>query len=327
MTICVGKVSRPLPRVKSGSIPASGLFQIDRAFYEYSFVSQPALIRAAPVIFLLLWSGGFTVAKIGIHDADPLTLLALRYFCVLVLLLPLVFIVKPPLPDSRSQWLHLIIVGFLIQVVYFGTAWLAFSLGGSAGTVALITSLQPILVAVVMPRLSQESVGPSKWFGLFLGLCGAALVITGNNGVQTVSALVVLFSLAALLAFTTATIWEKQFGSEHHPLTSNTVQYTVGFLCTLPLAASFEPMQINITLPFLVALAYLVICNSILAISLLLMMIRRGEATKVSALFFLVPPVSAIIAWLILDETMTPIAWAGMLVAATGVWLVTRQNE
>lgn len=284
------------------------------------------LVRCAPAIFLLLWSGGFTVAKIGIYDADPLTLLALRYFCVLLLLLPLFLIARPPLPANRSQWLHLIIVGFLIQVAYFGTAWMAFSLGGSAGAVALITSLQPILVAVVMPRLSQEKVGPVRWLGLLLGLAGAVLVITGNTSVQPVSLLVLFFSVLALLAFTTATVWEKRFGTEHHPLTSNVVQYAVGFLFTLPLAAVFEPMHINITMPFILSLAYLVICNSILAISLLLMMIRRGEATKVSALFFLVPPVSAVIAWQFLNEQMTLTAWAGMAVAAAGVWLVSRQT-
>ena len=93
-------------------------------------MNQTLLVRAAPAIFLLLWSGGFTVAKVGIHDADPLTLLALRYFCVLLLLLPFLLRVKPQLPQTRSQWAHLMIVGFLIQVVYFGTAWLAMSLGG-----------------------------------------------------------------------------------------------------------------------------------------------------------------------------------------------------
>ena len=288
-------------------------------------MSQSQLVRAAPVIFLLLWSGGFTVAKIGIHDADPLTLLSLRYFCVLLLLLPFLMVVKPALPASRNQWVHLVIVGFLIQVVYFGTAWWAFSLGGSAGAVALITSLQPILVALVMPKLSQERVSGIKWLGLLLGLSGTTLVIVGNSAVQAVTTEVAVFSCAALIAITVATILEKQYGNEHHPLTSNTVQYVVGFLCTLPLAMLLETMNIEITLPFLLALAYLVICNSILAISLLLMMIRRGEATKVSALFFLVPPVSAVIAWLVLNEKMTTMAWVGMAVAASGVWLVTRR--
>jgi len=284
------------------------------------------LVRAAPAIFLLLWSGGFTVAKIGIHDADPITLLSLRYFCVLLLLLPFVIYRKPDLPATPQQWGHLIVVGFLIQVAYFGTAWLAFSLGGSAGSVALITSLQPILVALVIPKLSQETVSKVRWLGLLLGLTGAALVIVGNHTVQAVSLQVILLSIAALLSITIATLWEKRYGSEHHPLTSNTVQYAVGFIFTLPLACLIEPMSIKVTVPFIMALAYLVICNSILAISLLLMMIRRGEATRVSALFFLVPPVSALIAWWVLDERMTAMAWLGMAVAATGVWLVSQKD-
>ncbi len=291
---------------------------------EQPKVRTTILVRVAPAIFLLLWSGGFTVAKIGIHDADPLTLLSLRYFCVVVLLLPFVLYIRPPLPSNRQEWLNLVVVGFLIQVVYFGTCWTAFRLGGSAGTVALITSLQPILVALIIPMLSKETVSVLRWAGLILGLTGTILVITGNSGIQQVSLAIVLFSAAGLLAITIATVWEKRFGVAHHPLTSNTVQYVVGFTCTLPLAFMFENMQITVTVPFLFALAYLVIGNSILAISLLLLMIRRGEATRVSALFFLVPPLSAVIAWWILDERMTSLAWLGMAIAAIGVWMARR---
>lgn len=285
------------------------------------------LIASAPAIFLLLWSGGFTVAKLGISDADPLTLLALRYACVLVILLPFFLYVRPALPSTRAQWFHLCFVGFLIQVVYFGTAWMAFSHGGSAGTVALITSLQPILVALVMPALSQESVSLKRWIGLLLGLLGTTMVLAGNSGIGVVSVTVLLFAIAALLTFTLATIWEKRFGVAHHPLTSNMLQYGVGLAGTLPLALLLEPMHISFTVPFLFALGYLVLGNSLLAISLLLMMIRRGEATRVSALFFLVPPMSAFIAWLVLEERMAPLAWLGMGVAAIGVWMTTRQKS
>ena len=278
----------------------------------------------APGLFLLLWSGGFTVAKIGLAHASPLTLLALRYGCVVVVLLPLCLIFKPALPKTRAQWLNLVWVGFLIQVVYFGAAWMAFTLGGSASTVALITSLQPILVALAIPMVSREIVSVRRWIGLVSGLTGTCLVLLGNAELQPVSTWVVLFSVSALLAFSIATVWEKRFGVAHHPLTSNLVQYLVGFACTLPLAFVFESMVINVTLPFLGALAYLVLGNSLLAISLLLMMIRNGEATRVSALFFLVPPMSALIAWLILDERMTLMAWTGMAVAAFGVWMATR---
>ncbi|MGQ7844333.1 DMT family transporter [Granulosicoccus sp. 3-233] len=285
------------------------------------------LIASAPAIFLLLWSGGFTVAKLGISDADPLTLLALRYACVLVILLPFFLVVRPALPSTRAQWFHLCFVGFLIQVVYFGTAWMAFSHGGSAGTVALITSLQPILVALIMPALSQETVSIKRWVGLLLGLSGTTMVLAGNSGIGVISLTVLLFAVAALITFTLATIWEKRFGVGHHPLTSNLLQYAVGLAGTLPLAMLFEPMHVSVTVPFLFALAYLVLGNSLLAISLLLMMIRRGEATRVSALFFLVPPVSAFIAWLVLGEQMTPLAWLGMVVAAIGVWMTTRRKK
>lgn len=289
-------------------------------------MNKSTLTAIAPIVFLLLWSGGFTVAKIGINDADPLTLLALRYSCVVVLLLPLWLIYRPALPANRSEWINLIVVGFLIQVVYFGTAWIAFSQGGTAGTVALITSLQPILVAVIMPLVSREMVSKKRWIGLVLGLAGAYLVLIGNAGIQVTTITIILFSVAALLAFTMATVWEKCLGVSHHPLTSNLVQYVVGVLGTLPLAMYFEPMHIDVTGPFLFALAYLVLANSLLAISLLLMMIRNGEATRVSALFFLVPPTSALIAWFVLDEKMASLAWLGMAVAAVGVWLATRRK-
>jgi drug/metabolite transporter (DMT)-like permease len=285
------------------------------------------LLGLAPALFLLLWSGGFTIAKVGLSYSDPLTLLAIRYGCVVVLLLPLCFIYKPPLPRGQAEWLHLVIVGFLIQVVYFGTGWMAFVKGSSAGSLALITSLQPILVALLMPLVSRERVSITRWAGLILGLVGTFLVLFGNLGIQPISVTVLLFSVSALLAFTLATVWEKRFGVSHHPLTSNMVQYMVGFLCTLPLALLFEPMNVTITPALLGALAYLVLGNSILAISLLLMMIRNGEATRVSALFFLVPPTAALIAWLVMDEKMTPLAWGGMAVAAFGVRLATRPQK
>lgn len=285
------------------------------------------LLGLAPALFLLLWSGGFTVAKVGLSYADPLTLLAIRYGCVVVLLFPLCLIYKPALPRGQSQWLHLIFVGFLIQVVYFGTGWMAFVKGSSAGSLALITSLQPILVALLMPLVSRERVSVVRWIGLVLGLLGTFLVLYGNLGIQPISVTVLLFSVSALIAFTLATVWEKRFGVSHHPLTSNMVQYVVGLLCTLPLALLFEPMRVTITPAFLGALAYLVLGNSILAISLLLMMIRKGEATRVSALFFLVPPTAALIAWLVMDEKMTPLAWVGMAVAAFGVRLATRPQK
>lgn len=289
-------------------------------------VSERWLVALAPAVFLLLWSGGYTVAKIGIGDADPFTLLAIRYASVLVVLLPFLLVIRPPLPQGRHAIVQLAVVGFLIQVVYFGAAWNAFRLGASAGTVALITSLQPVLVALVMPWVSAERVSLTRWAGLGLGLLGTALVLFGNDAVSLPALAGVSLSVAALVAFTVATVVEKRFGTVQHPLMANAAQYVIGLAGALPLAMWLEPMNVTWTPSLVGALAYLVLGNSILAISLLMMMLRRGEASRVSALFFLVPPVSAVIAWLLIDETMAPLAWLGMVIAAAGVWLATRRR-
>lgn len=284
------------------------------------------LTYLAPLLFLLLWSGGFTVAKIGISYAEPLTLLAVRYACVVGLLIPFCLALRPPMPRTRLQFLHVCFVGFLIQCLYFGTAYLAFAQGVSAGGVAIITALQPILVALITPMWTQENVSGLRWMGLLFGLTGTVIVITANTSIQIASTTGLLLAVTALLGITLATLWEKRYGTEQHPLTSNLIQYCIGVVFTLPVAWWMESMTINWTLPFAMSLGYLVIGNSILAITLLLMMIRRGEAARVSALFFLVPPVSALIAWQVLGEQMTPLAWAGMFIAALGVFLAMKRS-
>jgi len=289
-------------------------------------MQSSTVIKAAPWIFLILWCGGFTVAKIGFTGAEPFTLLTIRYGAVVLLLLPFWFYLRPALPATLSEWMHLAWVGFLIQVVYFGAAWIAMSRGGSAATVALITSLQPILVALAVPYLAQERVSAARWLGLLLGLVGCIWVIVANNEFSSIGITVLGFAVLALLGMSVAAVWEKRFGISQHAVVSNLVQYSVGFICTLPIAWFTESMQVEVTPAFLFALSYLVVCNSILAISLLLMMIREGEVTRVTALFFLVPPGTALIAMVVLKEPMAPMAWVGMVVAVSGVWLVSRST-
>ncbi|MBX2839074.1 MAG: DMT family transporter [Gammaproteobacteria bacterium] len=285
------------------------------------------ITKSAPWVFLLLWCGGFTVAKIGFTGAEPFTLLSVRYFSVVLCLLPCLLFVRPAFPNGLRAWLHVAWVGFLIQVIYFGAAWVAMNNGGSAASVALITSLQPILVALALPYISNERVSLKGWFGLFLGLIGCVWVILANNEVELVSMSVFVFAVLALLGMSLATVWEKRYGVSHHIIVSSLIQYSVGFMCTLPVAMLTETMRIELSPSFLFALAYLVLCNSILAISLLLMMIRQGEVTRVTSLFFLVPPGTALIALLVLGEPMHPLAWVGMLVAVSGVWLVGRAGK
>ncbi|MEY4697186.1 MAG: hypothetical protein RIT14_1614 [Pseudomonadota bacterium] len=288
---------------------------------------RPLWLILAPAIFLMLWSAGFAIAKLGLQHAAPMTLLALRYVCVLVVLAPFALVLRPPLPATARGWLDIAVVGFLIQVAYFGLCYMAFKSGVSAGGVAIIVCLQPILVALVAPRFVGETVGRLAWAGLALGLSGAVVVILARSQVAAENLVGILCTVGALFGITGGTLYEKRFGVSHHPVTSNMIQYAVGAACTLPLAWASEDMAVVWNGEFLAVLGYLVLANSLLAMSLLLAMIRAGEVSRVSALFYLVPAFSALFAWPLLGEAMPPLAWAGMALAGAGVALVSRRPK
>lgn len=287
--------------------------------------SRPLWLVAAPSIFLLLWSAGFAVAKLGLLHAAPITMLALRYVSVLVILAPFALILRPPLPKSLRGWVDIAVVGFLIQVAYFGLCYIAFKSGVSAAGVAIVVCLQPILVALVAPRFVGETVSRLAWAGLGLGLAGAITVILSRSQVQAENPFGVILTVGALFGITGGTLYEKRFGVSHHPVTSNLIQYAVGAAFTLPIAWMTEDMHVVWNAEFAAVMVYLVVGNSLLAMSLLLAMIRAGEVSRVSALFYLVPAFSALFAWPLLGEAMPPLAWAGMALAGAGVALVSKK--
>ncbi len=286
---------------------------------------KPLWLALAPAMFLCLWSMGYVVAKIGLQYAEPMTLLVLRYAAVVVIMAVLFLVLRPPLPKTRADWGHVAFVGLLIQAGYFGMCYFAFRAGVAAGTVALIMSLQPIIVAIIAPRWSGEAISARMWIGLTLGLIGAGIVIVARSSTATPSVIGFLFSVLGLAGITIGSLWEKRFGLSHHPVTANLVGFTAGLLGVLPAMLLTETMEVNWTWEFSAAFAYLVIGNSVIAVGLLLAMIRAGDVGKVSALFYLVPPMAAVLAWFLLGEIMPPLAWAGMAVAAVGVYLATRK--
>lgn len=286
---------------------------------------RPIWLRLAPVIFLLLWSGGYAVAKVGLEYAAPMVILALRFALVVAVMAILWLVLRPPLPKTRAEWGHLAMVGLLIQSVYFGMTYYALESGVAAGTVALLMTLQPIVVALVAPRWSGERVGWKQWSGLILGLIGAGVVIGARSALESPSVMGFVFAMIGLSGIVAASLWEKRFGLRHHPVTSNLVGYAAGLVGILPLLALQEDLTIDWGWPFAGVLFYLVVGNSLVAVGLLLAMIRVGDVAKVSALFFLVPPLAAVLAWVMLGEVMPPLAWSGMALAGVGVVLATRK--
>ncbi|UHL65408.1 DMT family transporter [Paralcaligenes sp. KSB-10] len=289
--------------------------------------SAPPWLKAAPAIFLLLWCSGFVFLKIGLAYADPLTFLALRYALVLAVLALPALILRPAWPRSARAWGHLAMVGLLLQASYFSFTYLAFKHGISAGALALVTSMQPLLIGLLAPAFANEKISLRRWAGLTLGVAGAAIVIAGKSQLDIATPAGLFYACAALLSITAGTLWERKFGTETHPIPANLIQYAVGLAVTLPLAMALEPMRVAWTTPLLLSLAYLVLANSLIAITLLLTMYRHGEASRVSALFFLVPPVTALIAFVILGETIPVLAWLGMLLAVAGIFLVTHSAK
>jgi drug/metabolite transporter (DMT)-like permease len=283
----------------------------------------PPWLRAAPFLFVGLWSGGFTAIRLGLDHAEPLTLQCLRYGVIVAALLPAWLVLRPPLP-GRAQLRDLAMLGLLIQTIYFAGCFLAQAHGVTAAGLALVISLQPILVGLLAPHLAGEAVDRRRWLGLLLGLAGCGTVILSGAAVRVGGAGGLAAAFMALAAMTAGTLYEKRFGRPCHPVTSNLVQFGTGLVLTLPLAWATETMRVDWGWGLAGPLAYLVLANSLIAISLLLAMIRRGEAARVSALFFLVPPLAALIAWRVLGEPISAPIILGTALAALGVVLAQR---
>ena len=239
---------------------------------------KPWWLIAAPVMFLFLWSGGYVVAKVGLVYSPPLTLLVLRYACVVVLMAVLFVFLRPELPKTAKDWAHVATVGILMQSVYFGMCYIAFMNGVAAGTVALMMSLQPILVAIIAPGWSGEHTSIRQWGGLILALVGTAIVIIARSEVGPAPIFGLVCAVIGLAGITFATLWEKRFGVTHHPVTTNLIGYTAGLLGVLPFMLWLETPDVNWTWSFAGALAYLVIGNSLIAVGLLLEVVLRITA-------------------------------------------------
>jgi drug/metabolite transporter (DMT)-like permease len=287
--------------------------------------TEPFFWRTAPFIFLIFWSGGYSFAKLGLAHIEPLTMLALRYGLAVLALLPFLMVRRPCWPVNARHWGAIAITGFLIQCVYFGLAYLAMKRGMNAGTTAIIMALQPILVAVAAPMISRQRGGRFLWLGLALGFAGVVLVILSGGSLGPSPWLAVILALCALGGITAATLFEKWHGMKTDPVVGGIVQYVVGFAVLMPAAFFTEAMAIDWQPELIIALAYLVIANSIISIGLYIALLQRGDATRISALLYLVPPLAMVLAWAILGESVTPLAFAGFALSASGVYMVSRQ--
>jgi drug/metabolite transporter (DMT)-like permease len=277
-----------------------------------------------PMVFVLIWSTGFVVARFGMPHAPPMRFLAWRFALSVLAFGIWVLASRAALPKGRGQWLHLAVVGTLMHAGYLGGVWSAVKLGIGAGTSALIVGLQPVLTALWVSATGQElRITARQWGGLTMGLAGLVMVVWNKLGHGEVTPLNLALCLLALLSITAATLYQKRFVAPCDVRTANMVQLSAAFVVVLPLAL-LESESIVLAPSLVGAMAWSVLVLTLGGSSLLYMMIQRGAATRVSSLMYLVPPCTSLLAWLLFDELLTPTVLAGLALTALGVWLVVR---
>jgi drug/metabolite transporter (DMT)-like permease len=281
-----------------------------------------ALIRAMPVVFVLIWSTGFIVARYGMPHAPPMKFLAMRYLLSVGCFAVWAWMARAALPTVRAQWGHLAVTGVLMHAGYLGGVWAAVKLGMGAGLVALLVGLQPVLTAVWVSSQGGR-VTLRQWGGLALGFAGLALVVWQKLGLGEIHGLNLALAALALVSITVGTLYQKRFVAPCDVRSASLVQLTAAFAVTLPLALlEGEGMRWNPELAG--AMAWSVLALTLGGSSLLYLLIQRGAATAVTSLLYLVPPSTALMAWALFDEPITAMTVAGMALTAFGVSLVVR---
>jgi drug/metabolite transporter (DMT)-like permease len=286
------------------------------------------LVAAMPGVFVVLWSTGFIGAKFGLPYAEPFTFLSLRFMAVIALLAAVALATRAPWPRQPRLLGHLAVSGLLVHAVYLGGVFAAIKAGLPSGITALVVGLQPVLTALVAGKVLGERVSARQWAGLSLGLAGVAMVLSTRLTGLDMTALPwrgLGLAAASLLGMTAGTLYQKRFCTGMDLRTGAVIQYAAAGLLIAPAAALTETMRVQWTAEFIFALAWLVVVLSVGAISLLMTLIRMGEAARVASLFYLVPPVTALMAWALFDERLGMLGLAGMAVAAMGVALVVRR--
>jgi drug/metabolite transporter (DMT)-like permease len=279
--------------------------------------------RAAPAIFVLLWSTGFVGTKYVINNADPLTYLAIRMAIVVGLMAIIVAIARPKWPNGIEIG-HSAVAGILVHGFYLGGTAVAISLSIPAGLSALIPGLQPILTSTIANRWLGERVTPLQWSGLLIGLAGVALILhdrpmTGQAGWGW------LASGVSLVSITLGTLYQRRYCNKIDWRSGNLVQYVAVTAFFTVAAFLFENRVVHWTTEFILALGWLAVALSIGSIGLLYWLIRHQAATSVASLFYLVPAVTSVMAYVLFDERLDAVAIAGMVACAAAVFLVNRR--
>ena len=282
------------------------------------------MINLFPFLFVFFWSSAFVSGQIIVQSASPFASLSFRFVIVAFGFLMFALAFKEKIFVNKSLILQSGITGVFFHGFYLGGVFFSYSVGLSATLSALIVGLQPVLTNILSGPILKEKVNTTQWIGIFLGLIGTVFVIGLDIG-KSIPVVGVIASIVALIGATTATIWQKKF-TNNLPLSTNNFYQAVAASIFLFFASLlFEVSYINFTTSFILSMGWQIVLVSFGAFTILMYLIKIGTASRTSNLFFLVPPTTAIMAWLVLNEELLRNDVIGLIIAALGVYIATRK--
>ena len=283
------------------------------------------MIRIFPFIFIILWSSAFITTKPIIDNSDPFSALAFRFFFVALGFYLFSLYLKQSIVVSKKNLLESFLSGVLFHGLYLGGVFFSISIGMPTGIAALIVTLQPVLTNILSGPILNEKVTVKQWIGALLGFVGATLVLGWDIG-SSVPLLGLIATVIALLAITTSTIWQKKLSNNLPLSVSNFYQALGGCLFHVLIILFFAKPHIEFTKIFFLAMSHQIFLVSFGAFTILMFLIKKNSASKTVSIFFLIPPTSAFMAWLFLNEKLTTLDLLGFLIASAGVFIATRNT-
>ena len=284
------------------------------------------MAKLFPIIFILLWSSAFITTKPIIDYSDPFAALAFRFFFVSFGFFLFSIFFKNTLKTSVNNIIYALISGILFHGFYLGGVFYSISIGMPTGVTALIVTLQPVLTNILAGPLLKEKISKPQWIGMLLGFFGASLVLGFDIG-NSLPIKGVIAAFISLLAITFSTIWQKKIGDNLPLSSSNMYQAVGGCIFHLTIIMFFATPNIIFSQTFILAMSHQIFLVSFGAFTILMYLIKNNSASKTVSVFFLIPPTSALIAWIFLDEYLNLIDISGFIIASVGVFIATRKNK
>ena len=284
------------------------------------------MIKIFPFIFIVLWSSAFITTKPLIDNSDPFTALAFRFFIVSLGFYFFSIFTKQKILINKKNLIESLFSGVLFHGLYLGGVFYSISKGMPTAIAALIVTLQPILTNALSNSVLREKVSFNQWLGVLFGFIGATMVIGWDIG-SGIPLLWLIATIISLLAITGSTIWQKKLSNNLPLSVSNMYQAIGGLIFHLIIIVLFVDPYINFTQTFLIAMGHQIFLVSFGAFTILMFLIKKNSASKTVSIFFLIPPTSAFMAWLFLNEKLTAIDLFGFLIASVGVYIATRDSK